>query len=62
MLQRAKSYAQIARWIQEGRLSTDPLLTHVLSPADCARAYHGLIHERDTYTGVVFDWSRLGKE
>jgi 2-desacetyl-2-hydroxyethyl bacteriochlorophyllide A dehydrogenase len=54
-----ENYRQIARWIQEGRLAVDPLRTHVLSPTECARAYHGLIHDRETYTGVLFDWSRL---
>ena len=54
------NYAQIQRWISDGRLQVDPLRTHVLSPAECQRAYDGLIHEKDTYTGVVFDWSLLG--
>lgn len=54
------NYRQIARWIGEGRLVVDPLRTHLLSPAECQRAYHGLTHQRDVYTGVVFDWRQLG--
>jgi 2-desacetyl-2-hydroxyethyl bacteriochlorophyllide A dehydrogenase len=54
-----ENYRQIAEWIRDGRLVVDPLRTHVLSPAECARAYHGLIHEKESYTGVVFDWSLL---
>ena len=54
-----ENYRQIAAWIMEGRLQVDPLRTHVLSPRECQRAYHGLIHERDEYIGVVFDWSQL---
>ncbi len=54
-----ENYRQIAGWIAEGRLQVDPLRTHVLSPAQCQEAYAGLAEHRDTYTGVVFDWSRL---
>lgn len=53
------NYRQIAGWIGDGRLIVDPLRTHVLSPAECQQAYQGLLHEREAYTGVVFDWSRL---
>lgn len=54
-----ENYRQIAGWIADGRLTVDPLRTHVLSPRECAQAYHGLTHDREAYTGVVFDWSRL---
>jgi threonine dehydrogenase-like Zn-dependent dehydrogenase len=54
-----ENYRQIAGWIGDGRLAVDPLRTHVLSPAECQRAYDGLIHERESYTGVVFDWSQV---
>lgn len=49
----------VVRWIGEGRLKTDPLLTHLLSPAQCQEAYHGLAHRKDEYVGVVFDWSKV---
>jgi 2-desacetyl-2-hydroxyethyl bacteriochlorophyllide A dehydrogenase len=56
-----ENYRQIAGWIADGRLGVDPLRTHVLSPTECQRAYDGLAHERNTYTGVVFDWNQLEK-
>jgi 2-desacetyl-2-hydroxyethyl bacteriochlorophyllide A dehydrogenase len=55
-----ENYRQIAGWIQDDRIVVDPLRTHVLSPAECQRAYDGLIHDRDVYAGVVFDWSQVG--
>ena len=53
------NFELIQGWIQAGRLQVDPLRTHVLSPAECQRAYDGLAREKDVYTGVVFDWSLL---
>lgn len=53
------NYRQVARWIQDERLKVDPLRTHVLSPAQCQDAYHGLVYEKQQYTAVVFDWSRV---
>ena len=50
---------EVVRWIGEGRLKTDPLLTHLLSPAQCQEAYHGLAHKKEEYVGVVFDWGKL---
>jgi len=42
----------------DGRLRTQELLTHLVSPADCAEAYAGLRDKKDEYLGVVFDWGR----
>lgn len=44
--------------IAQGKLKVEPLLTHVVSPADCQSVYRGLRDQRDVYTGVVFDWSK----
>ncbi len=44
--------------IAEEKLRIAPLLTHLLSPADCQTAYDGLQREKDLYLGVVFDWSK----
>ena len=43
--------------IRDGALRIDPLHTHTLHPQDAARAYHGLRDEKDTFVGVVFDWT-----
>ncbi len=53
------NYRQIAAWIADGQLVVDPLLTHLVSPADCQQMYEGLTANKEEYLGVVFDWSRL---
>ena len=53
------NYRQILEWIRQERLVIDPLISHVISPADCQQAYDGLTNRKDEYTAVVFDWSQL---
>ncbi|MCL4543208.1 MAG: zinc-binding alcohol dehydrogenase [Chloroflexi bacterium] len=52
-----RNYDVLLDWIERGKLIVDPLCTHVLSPEHCQEAYHGLIHEKDAFLGVVFDWT-----
>lgn len=54
-----RNYREILGWIQQGRIQTGPLLSHLLSPAQCQEAYHGLAYKKDEYMGVVFDWEKL---
>lgn len=55
-----QSHAEfLLRLLSDGRLVTDPLKTHVISPADAQAAYEGLRDEKDKFLGVVFDWRRL---
>ena len=54
------NYRQLADWIAGGRLQVEPLLTHLVSPAECQRMYDGLAHRREEYLGVVFDWGLQG--
>jgi threonine dehydrogenase-like Zn-dependent dehydrogenase len=54
-----RNYEEVLDWIAGGQLVVDPLISHVLSPAQCQEAYTGLTTKRDEYTGVVFDWSQL---
>ncbi|MFC1714395.1 zinc-binding alcohol dehydrogenase [Candidatus Poribacteria bacterium] len=42
--------------IADGRLHTKELITHVMSPEECATAYSGLRDSKDEYLGVIFDW------
>ena len=42
--------------IADGRLKVKELLTHVLRPSECMKAYAGLRDKKDEYLGVVFDW------
>jgi hypothetical protein len=50
---------QILRWTMDGRLTVDPLISHVLSPRDCQQAYDGLLNRKDEYLGAIFDWSKV---
>lgn len=50
---------QLLRMIHRGKIVVDPLLTHRASPADCHAVYEGLANQKETYTGVVFDWSKV---
>ena len=43
--------------IAAGSLVVEPLYTHRLRPAQAAEAYRGLREDKDTYIGVVFDWT-----
>jgi len=45
--------------ISSGDLQVTPLHTHTLSPYEAERAYRGLQREKETYVGVVFDWSTV---
>ena len=51
------NYRELLEWVLDGRLVVDPLRTHVLPPEACQEAYDGVIHRRDEYLGVVFDWT-----
>lgn len=45
--------------IRRGELRVEPLLSHVFDPRDAQQAYDGLRSKRDTYCGVVFDWTKI---
>ncbi len=45
--------------IRAGDLQVAPLLSHKLSPYDAEKGYRGLQREKDSYVGVVFDWTKL---
>jgi 2-desacetyl-2-hydroxyethyl bacteriochlorophyllide A dehydrogenase len=40
----------------DGKLITDPLLTHVISPEEAPSAYEALRNRDESYLGVVFNW------
>ena len=50
------NYRLLVDWIADGKLVTDPLLTHLASPADCQAVYEGLTSKQEEYLGAVFDW------
>ncbi|MFA6286393.1 MAG: zinc-binding alcohol dehydrogenase [Opitutaceae bacterium] len=54
-----RNVRQLLQLLAEGKLKVAPLLTHRASPADCHAVYEGLTNQKDIYTGVVFDWSKI---
>lgn len=45
------------RWLAEGRMRVDPLITHRWSPERIQEAYAGLRDNPDEFVGVVLDWA-----
>ncbi|QHW31413.1 zinc-binding alcohol dehydrogenase [Paenibacillus rhizovicinus] len=46
-------------WIREGKLALEPQISHYVHPGRIKEAYDGLLHEPETFTGVVLDWKQL---
>ena len=46
-------------YLQDGRMSVNPLISHRVSPHDAPRLYAALTEDRSPYMGVLFDWSVL---
>lgn len=44
--------------MKEGKIVVKPLMTHVLPPADCQKAYEGLANHKDKFVSVLFDWTK----
>lgn len=47
----------IIEHILAGRLIIEPLITHVISPDQLEDAYVGLLERKESYLGVIIDWS-----
>ena len=45
-------------FIARDRVKVDPLITHVLPATQAARAYRGLLEEKNAYLGVLLDLTR----
>jgi threonine dehydrogenase-like Zn-dependent dehydrogenase len=46
----------IFEWVKAGKLHVEPLISHCLPPEEIKRAYEGLLHQPETYTGVALVW------
>lgn len=46
----------VLKWIRDGRLRTDGMITRVAAPERCQEVYSGLAADRNSQLGVVFDW------
>ncbi len=47
-------------YLTRGRMNVQSLVTHRYSPLQAADAYLGLLRDRSSAVGVIFDWSLLG--
>jgi 2-desacetyl-2-hydroxyethyl bacteriochlorophyllide A dehydrogenase len=45
------------RWLEQGKLNVQPLITHRIKPNQAAEAYDGLLNRPNDYLGVVIDWT-----
>jgi len=45
------------QYVQEGRMKVSDLVTHRHSPAEAPAVYAGLLQDRSSAIGVVFDWT-----
>lgn len=44
--------------MMQGKLVVEPFFTHCVSPERAPEMYKGLIEDKDTFIGVVFDWTK----
>lgn len=54
----AENLQMILDHIQRNEIKVEPLISHVIEPAELPEAYKGLLEEKDTYLGVVVDWTK----
>ena len=50
---------QVIELIARKKIILEPLLSKVISPAECTTVYNELRDKKDQYIGIVFDWSKL---
>jgi 2-desacetyl-2-hydroxyethyl bacteriochlorophyllide A dehydrogenase len=46
----------IFRWIRQGKLILEPMISHHVRPEQFKDGYDGLLNHPEAYTGVVIDW------
>ena len=46
-------------YLMSGRMNVAELVTHRYSPLQAPEAYLGLLKDRSTDVGVIFDWTML---
>jgi len=45
--------------IAREKLVVDPLMSHVESPAKCQELHQGLLHKKNEYISVIYDWTQV---
>jgi threonine dehydrogenase-like Zn-dependent dehydrogenase len=46
----------VLRWLREGRLRTEGMISDVVAPEHADAIYRSLAADPDAHLGVVFDW------
>ena len=54
---RSEEVALFFDYLMQGRMKVSDLVTHRYSPADAPQVYAGLVQDRSSSMGIVFDWS-----
>ena len=54
----SRNFETICGMILSRELPVSWLISHVISPEEAERAYHGLMYEPDLYQCVVIDWGQ----
>ncbi len=49
---------KLLRLLDQGKLLTEPVLTHLLTPEEAPAAYRELKNQNENYFGVVIDWEQ----
>ena len=52
-----KNMGIISDLIKSKVLDVDKMITHVVDPKDCEKAYYDLMYNKDTCSYVIFDWN-----
>ena len=47
----------IMELIRDGKLKIEPFYTHRVKPENAQEVYDGLRNLKDTFIGVIFDWT-----
>lgn len=48
------------KWLEQGKLNVQPLITHRITPDQTPDAYDGLLNRPNDYLGVVIEWTSNG--
>ncbi|MGB9692060.1 MAG: zinc-dependent alcohol dehydrogenase [Candidatus Sumerlaeaceae bacterium] len=57
-----RNLREFVRLMSEGRVTVEPLVTTVVSAAQCGEIYSTLANQPGKYVGVAFDWSEVQEQ
>jgi threonine dehydrogenase-like Zn-dependent dehydrogenase len=56
---RSEEVALFLDYLTQGRMKVSDLITHRYSPVNAPDVYAGLVQDRSSSMGLIFDWSLL---